>query len=174
MSKFHFTPTKAYFVGEDDSIELSQKADVDAHIADTAEHGATGAVVGTTNTQTLTNKTIYPITQSRTATADGTGTGAVGVAQEFVQVTSANAAHIITLPDPAFRQTIRLRNGATGYELRTSDPETIAINGGTGAAAESAIGANVLTVCVCDSDTTWVCTDYSTAGVVSATEVAAP
>lgn len=28
------------------------------HIADTAAHGATGAVVGTTNTQTLTNKTL--------------------------------------------------------------------------------------------------------------------
>ena len=33
-------------------------AAIDSHIAATAAHGATGAVVGTTNTQTLTNKTL--------------------------------------------------------------------------------------------------------------------
>lgn len=33
-------------------------ATIDSHLAATAAHGATGAVVGTTNTQTLTNKTL--------------------------------------------------------------------------------------------------------------------
>jgi hypothetical protein len=37
---------------------LIVETDFNAHVADTAEHGATGAVVGTTNTQTLTNKTL--------------------------------------------------------------------------------------------------------------------
>jgi hypothetical protein len=37
---------------------LIDGVDVSAHAASTAEHGATGAVVGTTNTQTLMNKTL--------------------------------------------------------------------------------------------------------------------
>ena len=62
--------------------------------------------------------------------------------------------------------------GGAGVSLRY-DPATVAINGGTEAAAESAIGANVTTVCRCVTATAWICTDYSTAGVVTATEVAA-
>ena len=37
--------------------QQSIKAYVDAHAADTSNHGTTGAIVGTTDTQTLTNKT---------------------------------------------------------------------------------------------------------------------
>ena len=45
--------------GSEVSADLQSSANAyNAHEADTAEHGATGAVVGTTNTQTLTNKTI--------------------------------------------------------------------------------------------------------------------
>ncbi len=52
-----------------------------AHIADTAAHGATGAVVGTTNSQTLTNKTLTaPVIGDFTSAAHN-HTNAAGGAQ---------------------------------------------------------------------------------------------
>lgn len=45
------------------------------HIETTAAHGATGAVVGTTNTQTLTNKTLTSPTITGTGAIAGTFTG---------------------------------------------------------------------------------------------------
>lgn len=106
------------------------------------------------------------------ATTDGSGAGQIGSGSPLVTVESDDANKIITLPDPVPGTVISLRNGATGYELRTNDPSTVAINGGTGANAESAILSNILTICLCDTETTWICSDTTTAGVVSATEVA--
>lgn len=90
-----------------------------------------------------------------TATADGLTTGIIPAAAAFVTVTSANAAHIVTLPAPVVGQVLVIRNGATGYELRSSAPATIAINGGTGASAESAIAASTMVIAVCTTATTW-------------------
>ena len=60
------------------------------HIDATTAHGATGAVVGTTNTQTLTNKTVSAATNtvngftaSRFVTSDGTGR-AVGTQSKVI------------------------------------------------------------------------------------------
>ena len=94
---------------------------------------------------------------ARTATADGTGTGTIAAAGfwSFITVTSADANNIIVLPTPTPGTVVVLGNGATGYELRTSDPATIAINGGTGAGAESAIAASTMVIAVCTTATTW-------------------
>ena len=98
----------------------------------------------------------YP-TAARTATPDGSGTGTIAAAGmlQFVTVTSADANHIVVLPTPTPGTIVILRNGATGYELRSSAPATVAINGGTGASAESAIAANTMVIAVCTSATTW-------------------
>ena len=115
---------------------------------------------------------VDPGTGEVVATADGTGTGQIADGTDFVTVTSANANHIVTLPTPTPGTTVAIFVAATGYELRSSAPATVGINGGTGASAESAIPAGSLTVCVCVSATAWRCTDQAADGSVVTTEAA--
>lgn len=112
--------------------------------------------MGVTNFDALVGEMNYP-TAGATATADGSGTGTIADAGmiQYVPVTSANANNIVVLPSPAPGTIVILRNGATGYELRSSAPATISINGGAGAAAESAIAASTMVIAVCTSATTW-------------------
>lgn len=125
----------------------------------------------------ITNLTIAQETQARTATADGTGTGTISVPASgsvSVPVTSANANHIVVLPEDVAFTTVVLEVIATGYELRSHDPATVGINDGRGANAESAIPANTVTVCLGSSDgLNWRCTDQAANGSVVTTEVAA-
>lgn len=106
-------------------------------------------------------------------TAVATTGAAIAAASSFVTVTSASADDIIILPAPVVGKTIQLYVGANGYELRSSNPATIAINGGSGAGAESAIAANVLVSITCTTATTWVGYQQTSAGTVSAVQVAA-
>lgn len=96
---------------------------------------------------------------ARTATALGDGTGLIADAGmfQFIACTAktADATGIITLPTPTPGTIICGYVGATGFELRSSAPGTVAINGGTSAAAESAIGANMFWLVVCTSATSW-------------------
>ena len=101
------------------------------------------------------------------------GGAAVALGTTFVTVTSANADYIIILPDAPLGTVITLVNGATGYELRTSAPATIGINGGVGAGAESAIAANIVTRVQRTTATNWVGESRTAAGVVGVTQVAA-
>lgn len=112
----------------------------------------------TAATVTATEALAYPDAVAVTATADGLTTGIIpddGGKLQFVTVTSANAAHIVVLPEPVVGTIIILRNGATAYELRSSAPATVAINGGAGASAESAIAASTMVIAVCTTATTW-------------------
>lgn len=94
---------------------------------------------------------------ARTATADGLTTGTIADAGslQLVTVTSGNADHIIVLPTPTPMTIVILQNGATGYELRSSAPATVAINAGAGAGAESAIPASSTVIAICVSATAW-------------------
>lgn len=74
---------------------------------------------------------------------------------QHVTVTSANSAHLVTLPTPTPGTTIVLHVGSNGYKLRSSTPASIAINGGTGASASSTIAAESTCFMTCVSATSW-------------------
>ena len=107
-----------------------------------------------------------------TATADGTTTGTIPTGASFVSVTSAGANNIVILPAPVPGTIVLLHVGANGFELRSSAPATVAINGGTGANAESPIPANTLVFMVCTTATTWQGWDL-TAATLAGVEAAA-
>jgi hypothetical protein len=114
-----------------------------------------------------------PMSNNPEAVTATVGGAAVPAAATFVTVTSSNASHIVVLPAPVIGKQVILQNGATGYELRTSSPSTISINGGSGASAQSAIPATTTVYMTCISLTAWKGFQQNSAGVVAAVEVAA-
>jgi len=82
--------------------------------------------------------------------------------------------NILILPSPTPGKIVIVAGGATGGEIRSSSPTTVAINGGTGAAAESAVAANMMVIAICESATSWKGFTLTSAGVLAALQVAAP
>jgi hypothetical protein len=112
------------------TTDLGNKAsasDLTTHTGATEAHGATGAVVGTTNTQTLTNKTLTSPVVSGLTLSDGSIVleGATANDHETtITVTDPTADRTITLPDAT--GTVALTNNkldvfaaTTSAELRT-------------------------------------------------------
>jgi|LauGreDrversion4_2_1035121.scaffolds.fasta_scaffold00336_8 hypothetical protein len=93
---------------------------------------------------------------------------------QIVIPTWGNVNNILILPSPVPGRVVIVAGAATGGELRTTSPTTIAINGGTGAAAESAVAANMMAILICESATSWKGFTLAAAGTVAALEVAAP
>ena len=110
---------------------------------------------------------------ARTATADGTGTGAIAAGTDFATVTSGNADHIVTLPDAPVGSLVAFHVTANGCELRTHAPATVGINGGTGADAESAVAANTTVWAQRVTATNWVAWSRIANGTLSVVQVAA-
>lgn len=109
-------------------------------------------------------------------TADGKTTGAITPGTQIATVTSANADHWVTLPAPVVGTLITLvSTNTTGYEIRTSAPATIGINGGVGANAESAIAgaAGTMVQLLCVSATNWIAWSRVAAGTLAVVQVAA-
>lgn len=103
-----------------------------------------------------------------TATATGTQIPGESFIQ-FVTPTWSNANYILILPPPVPGRIVIIAGAATGGELRTSEPATIAINGTSGAGKESAVAANQLVFAICESATSWkafaIASNGTTAGL---------
>ena len=115
-------------------------------------------------------------TTAITATADGATEGKIRQGG-FYRVSSTNNDHIVTLPAAIPGTVVYLNSVAEtseAYELRSSDPSTIAINGGTGSNVESAIATGIALVrCICISSTAWIATQFANDGTESKVEAAA-
>ena len=111
---------------------------------------------------------------STAVTASDAGT-AIDDGTSFVTVNAdGDANHIVILPTPTPGTIVYLtENGSTGYELRSSAPASVAINGATGANFESAIAGTITYVrCVCISATAWIATQFDADGDESKVEAA--
>ena len=108
-----------------------------------------------------------------TATATGAGMPDERLIQ-FVVPTWGAADNILILPPATPGRIVIVAGAATGGELRTTAPATIGINGGTGAAAESAIAANMMAILICESSSNWKGLTIASNGTVTTLQVAAP
>ena len=93
--------------------------------------------------------------QAVTATVAGDGTAVIADTTTHATVTSSASTKIVTLPAPTPGRMLVIDVGANGFKLQSTAPATIAINGGTGASAVSAIAANSTCVMICVSATAW-------------------
>ena len=162
----------------DANADAASEVQIDAGVLDIDVTGAatldaaslalTGAVTVATGIQSTAI--------ARTATDDGTGNGTIAAGTSMVLVDAdSDANHIIILPAPVVGNIIHLiETATTGYELRTSTPASIGINGGTASNGESAIaGAITYVRCVCVSSTNWICSQFDADGDESKVEAAA-
>mgnify|MGYP005990929665 CR=1 FL=1 len=149
--------------------------DVDAGILDVDVQGA--ATVDASSITLTGAVTAVNGVQNSTVAVTATDSGAAipaGTATVLVNA-DGDANHIVILPAPVVGNIIHIiENGTTGYELRTSSPASISINGGTGSSGESAIaGATTYIRCVCVSSTAWIATQFAADGTESKVEAAA-
>lgn len=93
--------------------------------------------------------------RTQAITTSGSAAVAIRPDVDHVTVTSGGAGHEVVLPPPVVGKQLVIHVGATGFDLQSSAPATIAINGGTGSGYESPIAANSTCFLTCISATAW-------------------
>jgi len=153
--KIQFYDTAVYINSANDGY-LDIVADTGVRV-----NGATTITGNTSVTGKITATTgIIPAGASMVTVADG-----------------SNADYIVILPTPTPGTIVYLLTSgdATGFELRSSAPATVAINGGSGEGAESAIASTTTMIrCVCVSATLWICNYWDADGDEAKVTAAAP
>ena len=113
---------------------------------------------------------LIPVNRAVTATADGLTTGLILATDDFVTVTSANANHIIMLPDaPAAMvgKVIRGWIGATACEVRTLGAASTTNGLNTVATTEAALAATGEFEAKVVAAQTWLLTYLTELGAVT-------
>ena len=154
-----------------DALQISASAggiDITATGAATID-AASLVITGPVTAATGVQSTAIALTATDAGVAIPAGTAAALINAD------SDANHIVILPAPIIGNVINIiETATTGYELRSSTPASIAINGGTASNGESAIaGAITYVKCVCVSSTSWICSQYDADGDESKVEAAA-
>lgn len=133
-------------------------------VADTSGNTSIGGTLGVTGAATFT-RGAQNTPVAVTATADGLTTGIVAAGTAYVTITSANSAHIVTLPVPVVGNVIRMYVGANGCEVRTVAASNVAINTvDSDGSNQAALPATTLAVFTCVSATEWILTAHDELG----------
>ncbi len=118
---------------------------------------------------------IPPANNIRSATTKGTGSGTINVSDGlYVTVSSTSPNKIVTLPDPMVGLQLVIHNERDAYELRSTSPETISINGGRGIKAGSDIPRGSTVYLTCVTLTKWRAFALDGDGEISTVPPAAP
>ena len=125
----------------------------------------TAAQTNTVGIQSVATAVVAAGEAPGTVIADGTSVATVTV--------NTDLNDVVVLPAPVPGNVVWLLSAAVAYELRSSTPASIEINGGSGAGAESAVAVtDYVTRCVCLDATHWIVTHYAADGTESAADAA--
>lgn len=123
--------------------------------------GDVAATAGSIGTAELADGSVTPVKSAQleavTATADGLTTGTVSITARHITVTSANSAHIVTLPASVVGKEISGFVGSNGFRLQTTASSNITINGvDADGTSYFTVGSNTYFVARCVSATAWL------------------